>query len=174
MFTSDVEALGKFSSSGLMQSHQDSNRDVPIAELPEISAFSFDSDIEAGREVQLLCYVPKGDLPISFNWYFNGQELILRSDINTVKLGSRSSVLTITETDHSHSGMYTCAASNAVGMHKSSASLVVHGSHKTYLYYQYYLAFFLFFVYIHPLQLPPKLPLFIIIVIFYIFFSMLI
>lgn len=134
-----------------MQSQQDSNRDVPIAELPEISPLSFDSDIEAGREVQLLCYVPKGDLPIDFHWYFNGQEMTLRSDINTVKLGSRSSVLTITETDHSHSGMYTCAASNAMGMHKSSASLVVHGSHKTNLYDQYYFAFFFFsFFSVHP------------------------
>lgn len=48
--------------------------------------------------------------------------------VNTIKVGSRSSILTITAASHSHSGKYTCAASNAAGTKRFFASLVVHGS----------------------------------------------
>ena len=98
-----------------------------LTELPTISPFSFDSEIESGRDAQLVCYVAKGDTPVSILWYFHGREVSHVMGVNTMKVGGRSNILTISSATHGHSGQYTCVASNAAGEARHSATLVVHG-----------------------------------------------
>lgn len=99
-----------------------------IAEPPKISAFAFEEEIFSGDDAQLLCYVAKGDLPLTIRWNFHDKEISHVMGVTTMKVGSRSSILTITSASHGHSGDYTCDASNAAGKQTYTASLIVHGS----------------------------------------------
>ena len=49
--------------------------------------------------------------------------------VTTMKVGGRSSILSITSATHGHSGEYTCDATNAAGKQRYSASLTVHGTY---------------------------------------------
>ena len=98
-----------------------------LSEPPMISPFSFDSEIESGRDAQLVCYVPQGDAPLTITWYFHGRDVSHVMGVNTMKVGARSSILSITSATHGHSGVYTCVAANKAGEKRHSASLVVHG-----------------------------------------------
>lgn len=68
-----------------------------------------------------------GDTPMTIRWYFHGQEVSPAMGVTTVKLGSRSSILSIEHVTHDHSGKYTCAASNTAGEAQFSATLSVNG-----------------------------------------------
>lgn len=74
-----------------------------------------------------MCFVSDGDTPLKIRWYFHGQEVSHLMGVTTVKLGSRSSILSIEHVTHGHSGEYTCVATNAAGEDRSRASLTVHG-----------------------------------------------
>lgn len=49
--------------------------------------------------------------------------------VSTMKLGSKSSILSIEHVTHGHSGDYTCVAANPAGEDRYTARLVVHGKH---------------------------------------------
>ena len=68
-----------------------------------------------------------GDTPMTIRWYFHGQEVSAAMGVATVKLGARSSILSIEHVAHDHSGEYTCAASNTAGEDQFSATLSVNG-----------------------------------------------
>lgn len=103
-----------------------------FSEPPEIRPFEFDIDIESGRDTQLVCYVAKGDTPITIRWYFHGKDVSHVMGVNTMKVGSRSSILSITSATHGHSGEYTCDATNAAGKQRYSATLTVHGTFRNH------------------------------------------
>lgn len=48
--------------------------------------------------------------------------------VRTLKLGGKSSILSIEHVTHGHAGTYTCMVSNFAGKVRYSANLTVHGS----------------------------------------------
>jgi len=97
---------------------------------PAIAPFSFgDSALDAGASIQVGCVVSFGDLPLTISWSFHGVESSKRTqtDITTMKLGTRGSVLMIESINLENSGLYTCTAKNAVGTANYTAELIVNG-----------------------------------------------
>ncbi|KAK7068699.1 hypothetical protein SK128_024055 [Halocaridina rubra] len=85
---------------------------IQFAEPPRIRPFSFEGELTSGKDTQITCYVTDGDTPLTIRWYFHGQDVSHIMGVSTVKLGSRSSILSIEHVTHGHSGVYTCVASN--------------------------------------------------------------
>lgn len=83
----------------------------------------------SGSDTQLQCYVRQGDPPLHIVWYFHGQEVSHVMGVTTMKLGPKSSILSIEHVTHGHAGIYTCVASNIAGEARYSATLHVHGNH---------------------------------------------
>lgn len=81
----------------------------------------------SGKDTQMACYVPDGDIPITIRWFFHGDPVSHTMGVTTVKLGARSSILNIESLTYGHSGSYTCVASNAAGEDQYSSELLIHG-----------------------------------------------
>lgn len=78
------------------------------------------------------CYVAKGDLPLTITWSFHGKAVDAKTpNISTLKIGARTSLLTLENVNFSHSGTYTCVAKNDAGSSQHSAELVVNGNSYT-------------------------------------------
>ena len=97
-------------------------------EPPQILPFTFGQGvIKEGQLRQLLCTVVQGDEPISIKWSLQGEDLGPGPDLTTTQLGSRTSLLMISEVNYRHTGTYTCTASNPAGSSMYSAELKVTG-----------------------------------------------
>ena len=83
--------------------------------------------MNTGELRQLLCTVIKGDEPLSITWSMKGEELGVGPDLTTSQLGSRTSMLMISDIDYRHSGLYTCTASNIAGTASHTTELKVNG-----------------------------------------------
>lgn len=81
----------------------------------------------SGDNVQLMCYVAKGDLPINIKWLFRSQPIFSHLGIVTTKVGERSNILSVSSVEAKNSGNYTCVATNNAGSYNSSAELYVQG-----------------------------------------------
>lgn len=77
--------------------------------------------------LQVACTVPKGDLPITFSWFFNGAPLQLDENVGVSRISPRASFLTISSVGQTHRGNYTCQATNSGGSHSFTAPLEVNG-----------------------------------------------
>lgn len=96
--------------------------------LPVINPFAFDQPVYSGDDVQLTCYIARGDEPISVWWTLNGQLLDnSRPGVNLVNVGSKTSLLTMSNVNHHSDGEYRCLAKNPAGMSFYSANLTVYG-----------------------------------------------
>ncbi|CAK1540555.1 unnamed protein product [Leptosia nina] len=100
---------------------------VNVHVLPYIVPFEADESVFAGESVQLNCHVSKGDLPLDIKWHFHGYEnSSSHLGIMTTKMTSRTSFLSIAAASASHSGNYTCVATNSAGSTNHSTVLNVH------------------------------------------------
>ena len=81
-----------------------------------------------GELRQLLCTVIKGDEPLSITWSMKGDDLAPGPDLTTTMLGSRTSMLMISNINYRHSGSFTCVAKNAAGLAFYTADLKVNGN----------------------------------------------
>ena len=98
------------------------------SEPPKIAPFSFPSDIvDEGSYVQVMCSVAKGDEPLSITWHLHGAVVTSEPSLTTTMLGTRSSILTITNVGYRHAGVYACMAQNPAGAITHSAELRVKG-----------------------------------------------
>lgn len=96
--------------------------------LPLITPFAFDEKTFAGENVQITCFVPKGDTPLKISWVFDGQDSSSSQlGMSTSRIGERMSVLMIESLMASHSGNYTCTAANYAGKANFTATLEVSG-----------------------------------------------
>ncbi|XP_022815122.1 Down syndrome cell adhesion molecule-like protein Dscam2 isoform X39 [Spodoptera litura] len=100
--------------------------EVQVMVPPHIIPFSAEEPVFAGESIQLGCHVSKGDVPIKINWSFHGQELSSHQGIATMKIGERTSLLTISSLQASHSGEYSCHTANAAGLAVHSTTVNVH------------------------------------------------
>ncbi len=93
---------------------------------------------------QVSCIVRDGDAPLTITWSFHGKKIesMTHMGISTLKVGARTSILSIERVTSAHTGIYTCTARNAAGEDKFSASLDVSGSTSThYLFFYLLLSF---------------------------------
>lgn len=95
--------------------------------MPYINPFSFDGIANYGDNIQLMCHVSKGDVPIQIKWLFRDQPIFSHLNIVTTTMGERSNFLTVPTVKADNSGLYTCVASNEAGSYNFSAELKVHG-----------------------------------------------
>lgn len=95
---------------------------------PHIAPFSAEEPVFAGESVQLTCHITKGDKPLTITWSFHGEELSSHEGITTMKIGDRTSLLTISSATASHSGEYSCHAANHAGLAVHSTAINVHGT----------------------------------------------
>lgn len=84
--------------------------------------------MNAGQIVQQNCVVLTGDDPLSISWSFNGADASSSAGIYVLKIGSRTSILTIESVRSYHSGNYTCTATNSAGRVNLTAHLAVNGT----------------------------------------------
>lgn len=92
--------------------------------------FSFgETASNAGDSVAVQCSVTKGDLPITFTWYFNNVKLKNSEEgIEISRLNKRINTLSIDSVSAVHAGEYTCAANNSARLVSHSAILHVNGN----------------------------------------------
>lgn len=96
--------------------------------LPAINPFAFDQPVYSGDDVQLTCYVARGDEPIAVSWTLDGIPLDnSRPGVNLVNVGSKTSLLTMSNVNHYSDGEYRCVARNPAGISSYSANLTVYG-----------------------------------------------
>ena len=98
-----------------------------LAEAPEIVPFSMEAPLSTGEDVALACSVRKGDTPMNITWTFNDAPVEADMGVSVLSAGPRSSFLAVQSVRASHSGVYTCTATNAAGQAKHSARLTVKG-----------------------------------------------
>ena len=77
---------------------------------------------------QLTCFVRRGDDPLRISWFLKGAVVSSDPSVTTTMIGTRASMLMITNVGYRHSGTYTCKASNEAGTEDVSATLKVNGT----------------------------------------------
>lgn len=96
--------------------------------FPKIKPFTFgDTPIFAGQSAQVACSVLEGDSPLELSWNFDGPRDVFGLGVSVVKIGTKTSLLSIDNTDSIHRGNYTCNVMNRVGNASYTARLNVHG-----------------------------------------------
>lgn len=95
---------------------------------PIISAFEFDEAVFFGESIQVMCHIPKGDMPLTLTWLFRDRPLQKKDGVIVTKVGDRSSILAIPSVTEKHTGNYTCTASNIVASTNHTAKLNVQGT----------------------------------------------
>ena len=85
--------------------------------------------LDEGEIAQLQCIVATGDTPLQITWSFHGVDSSTRNQagVNVMKVGSKTSLLTIESVTSEHSGNYTCTAQNAAGIANYTTELIVNG-----------------------------------------------
>lgn len=99
---------------------------------PQIVPFVFGEEAASyGETVSTVCTVSRGDQPLEFSWYFNGEQINIqeRQDIS-ISTSKRRSLLEIEAVSAHHSGEYTCSVSNEAGATSYSNVLAVNGKKK--------------------------------------------
>jgi hypothetical protein len=97
---------------------------------PIIEPFSFQDGLAEGMRTRTVCGVSRGDPPLSLRWLKDGEPLPISLAVNISSLDQYSSLLSIPSLFASHSGDYTCVATNPANEVKYTASLQVKGNVK--------------------------------------------
>lgn len=89
-----------------------------------------------GEAASVHCATPVGDLPLTFSWLLDGQEIqpfsSSISDLTIGAIGKRSHFLNIESIRAEHAGNYTCRVENSAGFSEHTARLIVNGLKKLY------------------------------------------
>ena len=95
---------------------------------PKILPFNFgDEDYTLGMSAQTLCIVTEGDTPVDIRWVISSPMHTSMAGVTTTKISPKSSILVIDAIDASHSGNFTCIATNSAGSLNYTAQLTVVG-----------------------------------------------
>lgn len=71
----------------------------------------------------------EGDLPFNIAWSFEGMEIDnMNTDLTTINIGDKGSMLLIDSAKSHHAGKYTCTVKNPAGMSNFSAFLEINGN----------------------------------------------
>uniref|UniRef100_T1JES3 Down syndrome cell adhesion molecule-like protein Dscam2 n=1 Tax=Strigamia maritima TaxID=126957 RepID=T1JES3_STRMM len=97
---------------------------------PRIIPFSFqDKFVAEGRQARVMCGLIEGDAPVTFTWLKNGLPIKQR-DIEISRVDDNYSILSIHSVTRSHTGNYTCVATNRATSSQYTATLIVNAAPK--------------------------------------------
>lgn len=99
---------------------------IPVP--PIIEPFSFQDGLAEGMRTRTVCGVSSGDAPLSLRWLKDGEPLPSLLGANVTSLDQYSSLLSIPSLSATHSGDYTCVATNPASEVKFTAALQVKGN----------------------------------------------
>ncbi|XP_055691014.1 cell adhesion molecule Dscam2 isoform X2 [Lutzomyia longipalpis] len=99
--------------------------EVTVIVPPIIEPFSFQDGLAEGMRTRTVCGVSRGDAPLTLRWLKDGEPLPLLLGANVTSLDQYSSLLSIPSLSASHSGDYTCVATNPAAEVKFTATLMV-------------------------------------------------
>lgn len=94
---------------------------------PNIEPFVFQDGLAEGMRTRTVCGVSRGDPPLTLRWLKDGEPMPAHLGANVTLLDPYSSLLSIPSLSATHSGDYTCVASNPASETKYTASLQVKG-----------------------------------------------
>ncbi|XP_028969097.1 Down syndrome cell adhesion molecule-like protein Dscam2 [Galendromus occidentalis] len=100
---------------------------VHVVVPPKLAPFVFPSKMQAGHRATVTCAIVEGDSPIVISWQKDGRPLIGYKGVQTLPLSDFVSTLIIENVERSHSGNYTCTATNIAAVSNYTAPLVVLG-----------------------------------------------
>ncbi|XP_068632811.1 cell adhesion molecule Dscam1 isoform X20 [Battus philenor] len=95
---------------------------------PQITPFEFGEEIlNEGETASVSCVMSKGDLPVTFKWLFNGEEIKPLNSLNIVltTISKKTSILNIESVNYAHRGSYTCQLKNTAGETNHTTALSV-------------------------------------------------
>jgi len=102
----------------------------PSVVFPKIKPFTFgDTPVFAGQSAQVACSVSEGDSPLELSWTFDGPRDVFGLGVSVLNIGTKTSLLSIDNTDSVHRGNYTCRVTNRAGRASYTAGLNVHGTY---------------------------------------------
>ncbi|CAN7938995.1 unnamed protein product, partial [Ixodes hexagonus] len=94
---------------------------------PVVNPFAFPEDLTEGKRAGAACIVSDGDLPISVEWRKDGLPLAPSLRASVAEANDYTSFLSFAAVRQSHSGNYTCVASNPAASANFTAPMVVQG-----------------------------------------------
>lgn len=96
---------------------------------PKILPFAFQDDhFSIGGNIAAVCMLTEGDPPIFFIWKKDGSPVNSSPGIKILTVPDFSSMLTVVNATATHSGNYSCTASNSVASDVFMAELKVNGN----------------------------------------------
>lgn len=97
---------------------------IEVHKPPKITPFQFPEELEVGGSTQATCSLVSGDKPIQFTWHKDNLPIPSALKVEQKNMDFFS-LLIIHELTSSHSGEYTCRATNDFGTVSHSAALIV-------------------------------------------------
>ncbi|GFR23906.1 ig-like domain-containing protein [Trichonephila clavata] len=85
------------------------------------------AELRIGERADIICTLRRGDLPVTFKWFFNGREIRGEELGKVTSYDVRSSVYLMDKLRAENVGNYTCTVSNAAGSDSASGQLLVEG-----------------------------------------------
>lgn len=101
---------------------------VCFSEKPLIIPITYDETVYVGDAFNLFCQIKNGDKPVVIKWSFRGFDDSRGIQIVTNRISESTSLLSITNASASHSGTYTCTATNSAGSVTYSKNMTVNGN----------------------------------------------
>lgn len=95
---------------------------------PKLKPFEATIHVLSGDSVGITCIAKEGDAPVSFIWTKDGIPVNSLLGMVIGQGNMFSSILGITEANANHSGLYSCIASNSVGVSSAAVHLEVAGN----------------------------------------------
>ncbi|XP_023703051.1 Down syndrome cell adhesion molecule-like protein Dscam2 isoform X3 [Cryptotermes secundus] len=99
--------------------------EVTVIVPPIIEPFSFQDGLSEGMRTRTVCGVSRGDPPLAITWLKDGGTISSHLGVNVSALDPYSSLLSISSLASTHSGDYTCVASNPAAEVRYMAKLQV-------------------------------------------------
>lgn len=94
---------------------------------PKLNPFASTLHFLSGKSIGLTCIVEEGDAPISFHWNKDGISASSLLGMDIVQSNAYSSLLWISEANSNHTGIYSCTATNSVGISRTIVTLEIDG-----------------------------------------------
>ncbi|XP_022246176.1 limbic system-associated membrane protein-like [Limulus polyphemus] len=91
-----------------------------------IQPFQFPTNPTERTNIQVMCGLERGDLPVNFQWLKN-DIVITKGSVYDILSSSSVSVLTVKNVTVKSSGNYTCSARSPSGVDLFTAELLVRG-----------------------------------------------
>ncbi|KAL0268744.1 UNVERIFIED_CONTAM: hypothetical protein PYX00_010567 [Menopon gallinae] len=118
---------GAYSCSARNKQGHNSQRTVEVKVIvpPKITPFTFARDLKLGDRISVQCVVVSGDLPLAFVWLKDGSPPSESEKVTVRRYDPFTSALTIGAIAPTHSGNYTCRATNEAATVSHTAPLRV-------------------------------------------------